>query len=156
MVILKANGRELYAEMSEETLTWMQKEAIKAFPNETGGFLFGHYSEDMAVVYVEKAVHSIQSHGTNISFERSVYIAQFKEMYEKNMIYVGEWHSHPNGMAEYSKRDMQSMIEIVECTTTVIQNPLLMIVGVTKKQVREYMVYMYDQKHLIRYEQSRD
>ena len=70
MVKLKLRERELYAEISEDVLVWMQNEAVSAFPNETGGFLFGHYSDDMQVVYLEKAVHPILSHGTNISFDQ--------------------------------------------------------------------------------------
>ena len=152
MVKLKLRERELYAEISEDVLVWMQNEAVSAFPNETGGFLFGHYSDDMQVVYIEKAVHPILSHGTNISFDRCVHFAQFAEMYKNNMIYLGEWHSHPNGRAEYSGRDMQSMIEIAEYETTLIRHPLLVIIGVTRKRMREYNVYMYDQKRLVRYE----
>ena len=156
MVKLKLKERELYAEILDEVLTWMQNEAIAAYPNETGGFLFGHYSEDLQVVSVEKAVHPIQSHGTKVSFERNVHFTQFAEMYKNNLIYLGEWHSHPNGRAEYSGRDMQTMIEIAECKTTLILHPLLVIVGVKGKLVKEYKVYMYDQKRLVRYEQSRD
>lgn len=152
MVRLKVKGRELYAEISDEALARMQNEAVVALPKENGGFLFGYYSEDMTVVYVEKAVHPIQSQGTSMSFERSVHVAQFADMYRNKLIYVGEWHSHPNGRAEYSWRDMQSMIEIAECATTVIPHPLLVIIGAKGKRVREYIAYMYDQKRLIRYE----
>lgn len=152
MVRLKVKGRELYAEISDKALARMQKEAVAALPKENGGFLFGYYSDDMTVVYVEQAVLPVQSQGTSMFFERSVHIAQFIDMYRKQLIYIGEWHSHPNGSTEYSARDMQSMIEIAECATTVIPHPLLVIIGAKGKRVKEYKAYMYDQKRLIRYE----
>ncbi len=141
-------GRELYAEIDDEALAWMGTESMAVLPNEGGGFLFGKYSDDGTIVYIEKAVHSIKSKGSYASFERRVQIEQFVEMYNKGLIYVGEWHSHPNGKADYSGRDMQSMVEIAECKTTIIEHPLLMIIGAKGKRVREYKVYMYDNGRL--------
>ena len=152
MVRMKVIGRELYAEIDDDALAWMEAESVAALPNEGGGFLFGKYSEDGMVVYVEKAEHSVKSKGSDASFERSVKIEQFVEMYNNGLIYVGEWHSHPNGKADYSGRDMQSMIEIAECKTTIIEHPLLVIIGAKSKRVREYKVYMYDNGKLQRYE----
>lgn len=154
---LRAIEGDSYIEIEESVLDAIYEEALRVYPWEGGGFLFGNYSENGTIVYVKRILKPSNMNATGMSFERVVDKKTFEAIYdEEGLIYVGEWHSHPNGCSRYSSMDKQAMIRIAEYPQTIIEHPLLMIVGVKKRQVQEYSVYMYDNKKLLRYEQSRD
>lgn len=155
MVRLKLTNRELYVEVVEELLNVIYEEALRAYPFEGGGFLFGTYSEDGCVARIQKIVKSNNTHATGCSFERAVSKKQFVNIYkEEGLHYIGEWHSHTDGPSKYSGKDWTSMVEIAEYETTRIENPLLLIVSIMKRQVKGFELYMYDKKQLLRYEQD--
>ena len=157
MVTLRTIEGESYIKIEESVLDAIYEEALRVYPWEGGGFLFGNYSEDRTVVYVRRILKPLNMRATGMSFERVVDKKTFETIYdEEGLIYVGEWHSHPNGSSLYSSMDKQAMIRIAEYPKTLIEHPLLMIVGVKNRRVQEYSVYMYDNQKLLRYEQSGD
>ncbi len=70
----------------------------------------------------------------------------------KKHYYIGEWHSHPNGSSMYSQTDLKAMIKIANCETVMIENPILLILSVTKNQLQDFSIYLYDNKELYLYE----
>ncbi len=156
MVKHRLIGHELYVEIGEEVLNTIYEEALRAYPFEGGGFLFGAYTEDRSLAQILLMVKSPSTHASGSSFLRSVSEKQFMRIHkETGLHYLGEWHSHPDGNAQYSGIDRQAMIEIAEYNKTEIENPLLMIVSVKSRKVKGYEIYMYDNKQLLRYEQDR-
>lgn len=153
---LKLIGHELYVEIADEVLNVIYEEALSSYPFEGGGFLFGSYTENCSVAQILRMVQSADTHATGCSFLRSVSEKQFMRIHkETGLHYLGEWHSHPDGSAQYSWMDRQSMIEIAEYNKTGVENPLLIIVSVKSRKVMGYEVYMYDKKQLLKYEQDR-
>ena len=81
--------------------------------------------------------YCLKQHGLNhIVFERGKIGLKEKltELYNEKtrLIYVGEWHSHPDGLPIPSGTDFNAMKEIAESDEVVIQNPVLLILGITK------------------------
>lgn len=124
------------------------------FPNEFGGLLFGEYQDDFKTLQISKTILPIKHKGLPFIFERSTdgLDKLIETLYlEDKLYYVGEWHTHPNGNSMFSKLDLQSMIEIAKCDTVKINNPILLILGISNKKVKEYSVYYYKNQNLLKY-----
>lgn len=125
---------------------------IKQFPNEFGGFLMGYYSSDFKTLTITDTILPKEYQGTPCLFQRSVngIDALFDEFYNKEpkQYYVGEWHTHPNGSTRYSQTDIQAMINIANCKTVYITNPVLLILSVDKSSMKNFQFYFYDNEKL--------
>lgn len=151
--INKETGLEL--EISKSLLDEIGKYVLGHYPDEFGGFLLGKYSEDYKRVFVEDIIFPEKYKGTPTRFYRSPLGIEneFRKAYSiKGLHYVGEWHSHPDGSTLYSKDDLNAMKEIVSEETISIENPVLLILAVTKKKINEYQFYFYKENKLIKYE----
>lgn len=151
--INKETGLEL--EISKSLLDEIGKFVLGQYPDEFGGFLLGKYSEDYKRVFVKDIILPEKYKGTPTSFYRSSLgiESEFRKAYsKKGLHYVGEWHSHPDGSTLYSKDDLNAMKEIVSEETILIENPVLLILAVTKKKINEYQFYFYKENKLIKYE----
>lgn len=130
--------------------------ALKHYPNEFGGFLIGSYSLDFKTVKVEDFILPIKYKNSPTFFERytegieTLFIDEFK--INNNRYYIGEWHSHPNGSALYSLTDLNAMINTVSCSTVTIENPILLILSIDNKKVKDFRFYCYCDKKLLSYE----
>ena len=67
------------------------------------------------------------------------------------LIYVGEWHTHPDGIPSPSSTDLNAMIEIAESHDVSIENPILMILGVSKTEMK-LGTFVYSKNKLLKYE----
>ncbi len=128
---------------------------IEHFPNEFGGFLIGKYSSDFNTLHINGFILPSKYKSFPYLFERSsdgLEKKLDKLFTEENQYYVGEWHTHPNGSTQFSQTDLNAMIEIGECETVYIKNPILLILSVSKEKLREFTFYLYDDQKLIAYE----
>lgn len=141
--------------IKESLLKEIGEIAICHFPKEFGGFLIGRYSTDFKSVEVEEFILPKKYKGTSVSFQRSTENIEdlFQEEFIKNgRYYVGEWHTHPNGSTMYSKTDLNAMIETVECSTVSILNPLLLILSINHRKIKDYKFYYYSEQKFYEYE----
>jgi integrative and conjugative element protein (TIGR02256 family) len=139
----------------DSLLDEITKIALENYPNECGGFLVGYYSKDFITLNITDFILPKKQKSTAFLFERSVF--GIKEIFNKLFIlkqhyYIGEWHTHPNGSSMYSQTDLKAMIEIVNCETVNITNPLLLILSINKNKLQDFSFYIYDNKGLHRYE----
>ena len=74
------------------------------------------------------------------------------DLYKQGLIYLGEWHSHPDGNADYSPIDKQAMINIATCDTVAINHPIMLIISISKTKVRGLKAYYVSNNKLIEYE----
>lgn len=140
--------------ISDKLLNSLEKRGIKHFPNECGGFLIGNYSEDFKTLFISNYVFPNKYTGTPFLFKRSV--DGLKEFFtqlfiDKKQYYIGEWHTHPNGSTMYSETDLNAMIEIEQCQTVQIYNPILLILSVNQNQIIDFTFYFYNNKKLTPY-----
>jgi len=83
--------------------------SIAKRPLEACGILVGYYSKDLTTAIVTEVLHSEDETATLVStkFDPSLQ-KQLNDIWDKtdgNRYMVGDWHSHPNGSPEPSKKD---------------------------------------------------
>ena len=118
----------------------VQKARLDKLPNETGGVLVGSYDMQRKIVYVadflpsppdseEWPTHYIR--GCQGLREQ---IDKIYEITEKQLEYIGEWHSHPPNCSVKPSQDDRKVFEwISEYMTADGLPPLMLIVGDTGK-----------------------
>ena len=150
-IILKYKNLNL--EYSEALIEKLTKIGNNSYPNEVGGFLIGKYSEDFKSLNITDFIMPKKYTSTPISFIRNIegLLDLFKRFFSKGQYYVGEWHTHPNGSSEYSSTDLRAMINCAECSTVSIENPVLLILGVSNNSLIEYTFYHLKNKALYKY-----
>lgn len=129
--------------------------AVKQYPNEFGGFLIGQYTNNFKTVEITNVILPLKYKGSPTSFLRLTndISGVFRDAFNNSgQYYVGEWHSHPNGSTKYSQTDLNAMIEIVDCDTVSIKNPILLILSVNNKSMNKFTFYYYNNKNLVPYE----
>ena len=140
----------------EHLLQEIGAHGIKSYPKEFGGILIGEYTEDFKTLNVNDTILPKKYKGERYSFERSItgLVEHLKRIFQSNpsQYYVGEWHTHPNGSSHYSNTDLYSMIEIADCRTVNIKNPVLLILSVNESEIKDFTLYLYDNKKLLIYE----
>lgn len=126
---------------------------VRSGRDETGGMLFGeHLSEDVFRV-IEATVAGT---GTVASFVRSLMngLGQLERFFHRTrrdyrrFNYLGEWHSHPSFELYPSRRDDQTMFELVNDASTGARFALSLIVRVVDRQleVRAFVYYPGDER----------
>jgi proteasome lid subunit RPN8/RPN11 len=152
------NIRNLFLVLEDAVIDAISKQAIISYPNETGGFLVGKYINDCRTALVTDLVLPLKSESGPMSYKRDTdgMDCLWDELYKDGLIYLGEWHSHPDSSASYSNMDKQALTNIATSTTVVIRHPIMLISSVSKTRIREYRAYYYYNGQIIEYEQDRD
>ncbi|GAA0740299.1 Mov34/MPN/PAD-1 family protein [Gaetbulibacter jejuensis] len=141
--------------IDQELLEKIGNTGIVHFPNEFGGFLIGKYSDDYRTLFITDYILPKSYKGSRYLFERSSKGMKsfFSKLFKKKKeYYVGEWHTHPNGSTGFSETDLNAMINIEASPSVNIKNPVLLILGISEKQLNQATFYIYDNKKLIPYE----
>lgn len=150
----KEIGLEL--EFNEEILNKLESTAIEHYPNEIGGYLLGHYSDDRLKVNVIKHVVAFNYTNSPVSFKHRVdkkTVDFFTKIFEKESLhYIGEWHTHPNSSSHYSQTDFNAMKKIAVSDEANIQNPILLIIGFDKKGIKDYAFNVFFKNKIYKYE----
>lgn len=119
VIVLAANGRadwqvRVQAQVQQKVSVWTKKAGRK----ETGGLLLGLAHKKRKIIYVTDVLPpSRDSKGTPYAFKRGVKdypeILDAIEARTGGLIgYVGEWHTHPDGLASLSDPDLRAVKEI--------------------------------------------
>ena len=106
---------------------------LNHYPKEFGGLLIGKYSDDFKTCIIETTILPVKYKSSRYGFERGKKGLKSKltEFYnsEPRLIYVGEWHTHPDSLAIPSSKDKTAMKEIEDNNDVNITSPLLLIIG---------------------------
>ena len=149
------NHKNVQLRIDDSLLKKLEQLGITSYPNECGGFLVGYYSDNNTTLQITDSILPKKQKGSSILFERSldgvkdIFVKLFSS---KKHFYIGEWHTHPNGSSLYSQTDLAAMIEIANCDTVNIENPILLILSIKKNQLNDFSIYLYDKKGLYKYE----
>ncbi|HRF40947.1 MAG TPA: Mov34/MPN/PAD-1 family protein, partial [Saprospiraceae bacterium] len=65
------------------------------------------------------------------------------------MVYVGDWHSHPNGTNQYSQDDYHSIKSVAISSNVNTHNPILMIAAFGKDYFSPGFYVFHDDKLLM-------
>lgn len=150
--------RNLSLKISQDILAEMYSKAFASFPNETGGMFAGRISEDSHEAIVERLVMPSKTESTHASFMRETNGMEqtWKKLAEEGLTYLGEWHTHPKGITQYSYTDYQAMLCIANDKNVALATPLLFIISLNDSCITDSRAYLYDKGILLKFESMID
>ncbi len=140
--------------MPEGMFDKIKQRVQQYYPRECGGVFVGRISSDIATI--EKMMMPLKIKSSPVLFIRiadfiNKWLTRVFNKSEGRSIYLGEWHSHPNGYPYPSSTDLKAMKSISENSDVRITTPLLLIVGYRQELFTELFYIYYNQK-LLSYE----
>lgn len=119
-------------EIKSEVICLLKKLYKDSLPKETGGILFGYYSDDLTLAYITDIYYNIEDSKKGYrSFIRGKkgFRQYSKKMWLEKKYYLGEWHTHPNSLPYMSIQDKNQMFEIQKSKKMKCPEPILLIIG---------------------------
>lgn len=111
----------------------MRSEATRRGGLETGGVLLGWRERDDVVVTHVVGPGPLASHEAKaFSPDSEWQAAQIAELYEasgRRLAYLGDWHTHPVGVARPSRRDEATLVRIASTRSARCPDPVMVILG---------------------------
>jgi integrative and conjugative element protein (TIGR02256 family) len=112
--------------------------ATAFYPNEVGGILAGYISGDAIVVTDIVGPGPLARHRRN-SFlpDHEFHKVEMQRVYKASggvVTYLGDWHSHPNGVAKLSKMDTTTLKSIADAPEAVCPRPLMVLLAGTQNK----------------------
>jgi integrative and conjugative element protein (TIGR02256 family) len=154
-LILKNEEIDLFIDIPDKLLKKLRMEGLKHYPNEFGGIFIGNYSDDKKTALIKETLLPKKYKSNKYSFERGSEGLKEKLTHYYNqpnqLVYLGEWHTHPNGAINPSITDINAFKEIVKDEDVYIFSPIMLIVGLTTKKM-ELGFYVYFKNKLYKYE----
>ena len=147
------NINNLEVIIDDSILEKMIELSMQSCPNETGGFLIGNYSNDLKIAYITNMLIPSAISSCNSYKRETLSKSIWDKLYNEGKIYLGEWHSHPNGCANYSQTDKNTLISIANNDNVNILNPIIIIIGIKYTKI-EVKVYYLSNANLIEYEKD--
>jgi integrative and conjugative element protein (TIGR02256 family) len=127
--------RECTVLVPDQLLAAMRKMAASSRPQETGGTLVGHYSEDRREAFVTSALEA----NTGARKQRARFYrppdnvdGQLARIYEESgglTHYLGEWHTHPGGAPTPSPTDLSTLRSLASSRSVATDTPFMIILG---------------------------
>lgn len=147
----------LVIKIKNSLLEKLCKYGIKYYPEEFGGILVGYYADDNKTVVISETVLPAEFISARFSFVRGSkgLRKKLEKLYAQtpSLIYVGEWHTHPDNPAIPSGTDMKALQEIVQSDGVLINNPILLIISICKKKC-DPAFFVYSNNKVYRYEEK--
>ena len=152
---LKCEDIGLTLIINEHLIEVIHQAGLKHYPKEFGGLLIGRYSDDMKTCFVEETILPVKYKSSKSYFERGKEgVLEKLEVYYKQtpkLMYLGEWHTHPDSTVEPSETDKNTMKEIAAHDDVLINSPVMLILGITKSKL-EIGAYIQFKNKLYKYE----
>lgn len=120
---------------------------LQAYPNETGGVCVGYYSPDHRYAVIRTVSGpSRDSRATPVALVQGKeghqeWLDEMKETH--GWYYLGEWHTHPNGLPEPSGTDISQMTAISRNTEYSCPEPVLLILAGTPPSLFQLQAFVF-------------
>jgi integrative and conjugative element protein (TIGR02256 family) len=121
--------------ISQTSLEVMIDEACRASPNETGGILLGYWdtSGDQVVITEvtqpgPRAHHDIAGFVPDDDFQEREIERVYAESGRRH-VYLGDWHTHPNGTGLLSWKDKKTLRAIASYAPARAITPLMAVLA---------------------------
>lgn len=125
-------------EIKPNVISLLKELYLNSLPKETGGILFGYYSEDLIQAFITDIYYDISdSKKSYRSFVRGKkgFKTYSQKMWNENKYYLGEWHTHPSSLPFMSLQDKSQMIKIKQNKKMRCPEPILIILGESDKEI---------------------
>lgn len=112
----------------------IRSEAARHPDQETGGVLLGYFSPEGSVVVADAtgpgpdASRSCDSFHPDIAWQRQEVAVRYAESGRINT-YLGDWHTHPNGVLVLSPTDRRTLRRISQTATARVPQALMAILA---------------------------
>lgn len=142
-------------EIDDQLLNKITRLGEAHFPNEYGGFLIGYYASDGKKVHITDTILPKKFEASPNLFVRygegleKIFLDYYNQQPQK--YYVGEWHTHPNGLPIPSTIDVNGLQSIKNSDQVAILNPVLLIIGYMPAKV-SYGAYVLIHDKVVKYE----
>lgn len=128
------------------------------YPNEFGGILMGSYLNSYIDLVVSDIILPNQYNNSPTKFEPdhrelNLKIKEYYQQFGNKVIYVGDWHSHPNGSSHFSQTDFNSIREVAKSKSVNIKNPILLIAAYSDDHF-DPVFYVYSKDNLYKFERQ--
>lgn len=147
----------LSIDIDDKLIRKLIKTGRQHYPNEFGGLLIGYYSDERKTVIIKKTLLPKKYKSSKYSFERGSegLRKKLEKMYcnSPSLVYVGEWHTHPDNPALPSSVDIAALKEIISDENVSIANPILLIISICKK-FEQLCFYVYFKNKIHKYEKQ--
>lgn len=126
--------RATTAWIAARVLSGMRFEAAQKSPRESGGVLLGFVAESGEPVVTHsigpgpKAVHSAWNFIPDYEYQLAE-IARLYEACNRQLEYLGDWHTHPGGVARLSEKDLSTLRRIARHKAARASRPLMVILA---------------------------
>jgi integrative and conjugative element protein (TIGR02256 family) len=117
--------------ITERELEHIEREANGAYPRETGGVLLG-YSANGSFVVTDiigpgpRAVHRLWHFKPDAAYHEAE-VARVYLSSGRMHTYLGDWHTHPDGIARMSFTDGRTLRRIARTRAARVNNPIMLI-----------------------------
>lgn len=138
--------------LSRTVLESLAAEADRGYPLETGGVLAGYFADSGEAV-VEHAIGP----GPGAVHKRYRFLPdsewqceRLNELYERSNgvhVYIGDWHTHPDGTGRMSLLDHWTLRAIAKHPAACLANPL-MLIGGGKPKARDWICHQHSGERL--------
>lgn len=118
--------------LSREALGGMVEEGSTRFPLETGGLLMGYWAGGEPVVTHAIGPGPAASHSRfNFEPDYAYHRQEVDRVYaeREDLWYLGDWHTHPCGVAEPSPLDLKMIQGVRDNKDAQLPKPLMLMLG---------------------------
>lgn len=129
------SGQHVKLWLADQALSFMQKEAARKYPLETGGVLMGYQVPESREVVVTAAIGpgpmAVHSR-TRFIPDAAWQLARISEIYAESArahTYLGEWHIHPGGTCHLSLLDRKTLCRIASTPEARAPEPVMLILA---------------------------
>lgn len=119
--------------ISDSAMAKMTVEADRSAPNETGGLLLGYWRVRYSVVVITdvigpglRATHEPTRFIPDADYQEMELARRFRLDPERNG-YLGDWHTHPRGIAQLSRQDRSTLFSIATHREARAPAPLMLV-----------------------------
>ncbi len=131
--------------------------AAQHYPKECGGIFVGKVKDNIAVIEMSKM--PIRFFNTNVLFRRiagwlNVWLTEIFKKEKGEVIYIGEWHTHPDCEPNPSGKDISALLRIAQSEDVRTENPVMLIIGFNRHKNKEKF-YTYYNHQIITYGNSK-
>lgn len=121
--------------ISRSVLGAILTEALQYSPYETGGVLLGYWGGSPAVPVVTQiigpgpaAVHTTESFIPDQEYHLQE-ISKEYQLSSSRIVYLGDWHTHPNGKPILSKKDRRTLRRIAKYKPARAPSPIMLVLA---------------------------